>query len=127
MHGNDTDSIKQNLLSKDFSYVEYAKQFCKIGNWCDINQVEEYLSDVVSQLMLFNGYDVYNSVFHSYYHVIVCNPLIHHSLLLPEQDFGKILGKSLSTQLTEEVISTEALTLILRALYGEKSVKEASF
>ena len=41
--------------------------------------------------------------------------------MLPEDDFGKIFAKSPGSS---EGIDTEGLELILRALYGEKSIKK---
>ena len=48
--------------------------------------------------------------------------------MLPEEDFGKILAKtSLSTgKRTRTGIDNEGLKLILGALYGIKSIQEAS-
>ena len=50
--------------------------------------------------------------------------------MLPEEDFGKILAKSSlgSVFFPEDYgIDPEGLKLILRALFGDKSIQEASF
>ena len=53
--------------------------------------------------------------------------LLIYRLLLPEEDFGKILSKNtLNSLWLDSGISAEGLQLILRALYGEESINEAS-
>ena len=37
-------------------YEKYATEFCEIEKRCNITQVKEHMSNVVSQLMLLNGY-----------------------------------------------------------------------
>ena len=37
-------------------FEELATEYCRNGSWCDIDEIEEKLSNVVAQLMLMNGY-----------------------------------------------------------------------
>ena len=64
---------------------------------------------------------------HLYYFIPLSLTLLFYRLILPEEDFGKILARNTLNLWQDSGISPEGLQLILRALYGEQSIEQASF
>ena len=60
-HENVYDGMKRKLLSNGFNYENFTTEFCQTGNRCDMNEIKENISTVVSQLMLMNGYVKYST------------------------------------------------------------------